>query len=199
MKYRFSTKKWRFLKTLFTFLVLVSLPFLLQYNHYFLPKVMHFGPPPHVRSFIKKYRPLAEREMSYSGIPASVTLAQAILETGYGSSDLAKEGKNFFGIKCHNRFTKCRYLYKNDYYRCYPQEGDSFRDHSDFLKTKPFIQNLLIEHNRDYRSWTKTLTAIHYAEDPQYETKLNDIIERYNLQRLDHYAKKSKMACEVIF
>ncbi|MFK7937634.1 MAG: glucosaminidase domain-containing protein, partial [Saprospiraceae bacterium] len=80
-----------------------------------------------MRSFIKNYRPLAEQEMSRSGVLASITLAQAMLETGYGSSDLAKEGKNFFGIKCHNRFTKCKYLYKNDYYRCYENESASFR------------------------------------------------------------------------
>lgn len=199
MKLRLQPKKWRFYKTLFAFLVLVSLPFLLQYNHYFLPQPLRFGPPPHVRTFIKKYRPLAEKEMSRSGVLASITLAQAMLETGYGSSDLAKEGKNFFGIKCHNRFTKCRYLYKNDYYRCYENELASFQDHSDFLKTKPFIQALLAADNRDYRSWTKTLTAIHYAEDPLYETKLNDIIERYHLQRLDRYARKSKLTCQVNF
>lgn len=159
---------------------------------------MRFGLPPHVAAFIKKYRPLAENEMLYSGVPASVTLAQAILETGYGSSDLAKEGKNFFGIKCHNRFTKCKYLYKNDFYRCYENESASFRDHSDFLKTKPFVQVLLAAQNNDYRSWTKTLTAIHYAEDPLYEKKLNDIIKRYNLYRFDRYVGKPKSSCEII-
>ncbi|MEL7021535.1 MAG: glucosaminidase domain-containing protein [Bacteroidota bacterium] len=190
-----TSKRWRFYKTLLLLLVCVGLPFILQYNHYFLPKILRFGPPPHVRTFIQQYRPMAEQEMQRSGVLASITLAQAMLETGYGSSQLAREGKNFFGIKCHNRYTRCKYWYKNDYYRCYDNESDSFSDHSDFLLTKPFIRNLLSAGNCDYRAWTKTLTDIHYAEDPLYENKLNDIIQRYHLTRLDKRTDTSISCC----
>ncbi len=139
--------------------------------------------PPHVNDFFVAHTRRALAEMERTGIPASLTLAQAILESGWGRSDLAIEAHNFFGIK--QRDWPCGYWYKNSHYRCYDDVNASFRDHSDFLLQKVAIQKLLRGKRQDYKTWTGTLVKIGYAEDPGYAVKLNNLIAKYRLDRLD--------------
>lgn len=179
--------------------MLAGLYFLfLPFSHYNklhqAKKALPPKPPTVSELFINEYQNVALQEMRRSGVPASITMAQAILETGYGQSGLAKDGKNFFGIKV-GKFKKCKILYKGDYYRCYDHPMASFRDHSDFLGNKRLMKKLIKKRNRHYKTWTNTLTKIHYAEDPEYENKLNSIIERYDLYLLDK--PLAQFACEI--
>lgn len=167
---------------LFSFMY-VTTP-LSNYTRPLISKITKPAPPPFSTQFIKKYQDLAVKEMKRTGVPASITMAQAILETGFGRSDLAKEGKNYFGIKQRN-LKKCKYLYKGDYYRCYESPTESFIDHSNFLANKKLMKKLIKLKKKHYKHWTATLTKIKYAEDPLYESKLNNIIERYDLYLLD--------------
>ncbi len=144
--------------------------------------------PAHVVDFFDEYTLLGLEEMYYHEIPASVTIAQAILETGWGRSELAKKGHNFFGIKFKG-WEESKIWYKNDYYRKYQNVGKSFSDHSKFLLGKDEIQKLIDAGNKNYKDWTRTLIEIKYAEDPGYANKLNDLIQRYDLNELDSIPK----------
>jgi flagellum-specific peptidoglycan hydrolase FlgJ len=188
-------KDWLVIICMLAGLYFLLLP-LANYNNFFeAKKTQEIPPPPSIPElFINEYKNVALHEMRRSGVPASITMAQAILETGYGGSDLAKTGKNFFGIKV-GKFKKCKILYKGDYYRCYEHPIASFRDHSDFLVQKSLMKKLIKKRNRHYKTWTNTLTKIRYAEDPEYENKLNSIIERYDLYLLDK--PKAQFACEI--
>ncbi|MFK7809332.1 MAG: glycoside hydrolase family 73 protein, partial [Saprospiraceae bacterium] len=138
---------------------------------------------PHVCSFIQSVRYLAEREMRHHGIPSSITIAQAILESGYGTSVLAIEGNNYFGIK--GGYNQCEIYYKLEYYRCYDFVSVSFEDHSDFLLKKAPILALIRDGNIDHLDWAETIQEIDYATDPEYAEKLIDIIRRYDLVQFD--------------
>lgn len=185
---------WLVIVAMLTVLYFLVLP-LSNYNELYQTKEEKTPKAPTVAElFINEYRNVALQEMRRTGVPASITMAQAILETGYGRSDLAKEGKNFFGIKV-GKFKKCKILYKGDYYRCYEHPMSSFRDHSDFLGNKRLMKKLIKKKNRHYKTWTNTLTKIRYAEDPAYESKLNNIIERYDLYLLDK--AQSQFVCEI--
>lgn len=155
----------------------------------------YFGPanalnlsdqPDYVVHFIQTLEPMAVAEMNKYHIPASVILAQAILESGYGESLLAQQAFNYFGIKA-NRKEKVTYLYDGDAYRSYPDLQTCFEDHSKFLLEKPVIKNLVIRGNGLYTTWLYALDAICYAEDPEYVFKLRTIIERLELYRLDEW------------
>ena len=139
--------------------------------------------------YISKYNKLAITEMKRSGVPASITLAQGILESGSGNSYLATEGKNHFGIKCHDTW-KGKRVYADDdapgeCFRKYRSVYESYVDHSDFLLQNSRYAFLFDLPPTDYKAWARGLKAAGYATDPKYPQKLIDLIERYDLNRLD--------------
>lgn len=138
--------------------------------------------------YILKYKDAAIAQMQQSGIPASITLAQACLESGFGTSTLATSGNNHFGIKCHDYSGRKMYVdddVKDDCFRVYDKVEDSFQDHSDFLRYRSRYSFLFDLDPTDYKGWAYGLKAAGYATDPQYATRLIDLIERYNLQQYD--------------
>ena len=135
--------------------------------------------------YILQYRNIAlENERDY-GIPASITLAQGIIESGSGRSALAKESNNHFGIKCHSSWTgKKTYKdddKKNDCFRVYDNAEESFSDHSLFLSKNKRYNSLFSLDKNDYKSWAKGLKECGYATNPNYANLLIDIIELYEL------------------
>ncbi|MBD5306152.1 MAG: LysM peptidoglycan-binding domain-containing protein [Bacteroides sp.] len=138
--------------------------------------------------YIDTYHPLAVAEMENYGIPASITLAQGLLESAAGNSTLAREGNNHFGIKCHSGWEGATMLRSDDApdecFRVYDNPADSFRDHSLFLSRKRYSSLFDLEPT-DYASWAKGLKQCGYATDPHYADRLIAIIERYNLSSYD--------------
>lgn len=139
-------------------------------------------------SYIEEYSPIAIEQMQAYGIPASITLAQGILESRAGQSSLAVMGNNHFGIKCHNEWTGDTLLRNDDLanecFRSYPTALQSFEDHSKFLLRKRYKP--LFDHRvTDYASWAHGLKACGYATDPNYAVRLISIIERYSLYQFD--------------
>jgi hypothetical protein len=141
--------------------------------------------------YIERYKDIAMEEMRNNGIPASIKLAQGILESGFGNSDLARIGKNHFGIKCHGwqgrTFTKDD-DHKDECFRAYDDPHQSFRDHSQFLRTRAHYAPLFELDIMDYKGWARGLRQSGYATNPRYPDLLIGIIERNNLQRFDQMA-----------
>ncbi|MBR4978684.1 MAG: glucosaminidase domain-containing protein [Bacteroidales bacterium] len=139
--------------------------------------------------YIDQFATLAVEEMYRSGIPASITLAQGLLESGYGLSELAVKGNNHFGIKCHNNWTGGRMYYdddkKGECFRKYKSPEESYRDHSDFLRYRDRYKFLFDYKITDYKSWAHGLKKAGYATDPSYPTKLINLIETYGLHEYD--------------
>ena len=153
-------------------------------------------------AYINKYKYIAIKEMFDFKIPASITLAQGILESGSGNSRLAIEANNHFGIKCHNDWTGAK-IYKdddekNECFRVYSTAEQSFRDHSLFLTTKNRYAFLFDYKITNYKSWAKGLKKAGYATNPKYPKRLIGIIEDHNLNQFDHISKKEfkKMLAE---
>lgn len=140
-------------------------------------------------SYIERYKDIAMREMNDYGIPASITLAQGILESGVGKSELAVKANNHFGIKCHNDWEGEKIYHdddkKNECFRKYDRAEDSFIDHSLFLKNKSRYSFLFELDKTDYKGWAKGLKQAGYATDPNYAKRLIGLIEENNLQRFD--------------
>lgn len=139
--------------------------------------------------YIQLYKDIAIKEMKRSGIPASITLAQGMLESDNGNSRLAKNAKNHFGIKCHDNW-KGKGFYMdddkaNECFRTYKSAEESFLDHSDFLLSKQRYSFLFEYKTNDYKSWAKGLKKAGYATNPVYAQKLIEIIEKYQLQYFD--------------
>ena len=139
--------------------------------------------------YIAKYKDIAKREMKEYGVPASITLAQGILESQSGKSRLAVEGNNHFGIKCHNNWHGEKILHDDnkaqECFRKYNNPEESFKDHSQFLakrKRYAFLFRLPIT---DYEAWARGLKKAGYATDPSYPDKLIYIIEKYHLNKMD--------------
>lgn len=145
--------------------------------------------------YIGTYTEVAQNEMALYGIPASITLAQGILESGSGNGRLSREANNHFGIKCHE-WTGAKIYHdddaKQECFRKYVDAKYSFRDHSLFLTERSRYSNLFKLKKTDYKGWAKGLKAAGYATDPKYPTKLISLIERYNLH--DYDGVKSKQA-----
>ena len=141
------------------------------------------------RSYIEKYSGLAIEEMYRTGVPASITLAQGLLESGYGLSELAVKGNNHFGIKCHNTWTGAKVYHdddrKGECFRKYDSPEESFKDHSDFLRYRDRYKFLFDYELTDYESWAYGLKAAGYATDPKYPEKLIRLIEEYELYLYD--------------
>jgi hypothetical protein len=139
--------------------------------------------------YIEQFATLAVEEMYRSGIPASITLAQGLLESGYGLSELAVKGNNHFGIKCHNNWTGGRMYYdddkKGECFRKYRSPEESYRDHSDFLRYRDRYKFLFDYKITDYKSWANGLKKAGYATDPGYPKKLINLIETYELYEYD--------------
>ena len=130
----------------------------------------------------------AVRQMIDYKIPASITLAQGILESGSGNSSLAKNGNNHFGIKCHDWTGEKMYLdddTKNECFRVYPSSEESFLDHSKFLSTQSRYSKLFTFESTDYRNWANGLKLAGYATNPKYPELLIEIIENLKLYELD--------------
>ena len=142
--------------------------------------------------YIQTYKDIAMREMREHKIPASITLAQGILESGAGNSALAREAKNHFGIKCHKGWDGKTYHMdddeKDECFRKYSNAEESFRDHSEFLCTRGRYSALFDLEITDYRGWAKGLKAAGYATNPKYAQLLIDRIELYDLTKYDQIA-----------
>lgn len=139
--------------------------------------------------YIQKWAPTAVREMYRSGVPASITLAQGILESRYGLSPLASEGNNHFGIKCHKDWKGKSMRYdddaKGECFRVYDSADESFQDHSDFLRYRDRYKFLFDLKTTDYKGWAYGLKKAGYATDPNYPAKLIKYIEDYKLYEYD--------------
>lgn len=139
--------------------------------------------------YIDNYSEIAKEEMVQYGIPASITLAQGILESGAGRSALSKKSNNHFGIKCHKGWTGQRVFHDDDElqecFRKYKDPKYSFRDHSLFLTQRSRYEGLFAYKKNDYKSWAKGLRKAGYATDPKYPQKLINIIETYQLYSYD--------------
>ena len=140
------------------------------------------------QEYIALYSDDAIKEMYRSGIPASITLAQAILESGDGNSALARNANNHFGIKCHSSWRGKTYIqdddHKDECFRKYKHPLESYRDHSDFLK-RPRYAFLFEYKTTDYKSWAKGLKKAGYATNPKYPQLLIKIIEDNELHKFD--------------
>lgn len=139
-------------------------------------------------NYIERFKDIAIREMNSNGIPASITLAQGILESGNGNSSLAREANNHFGIKCTSEWKGKTILkdddQKDDCFRVYTSADESFRDHSEFLKRKRYAALFELNKN-DYQGWALGLKEAGYATNPRYAELLISLIERYNLNSFD--------------
>ncbi|MDR1666480.1 MAG: glucosaminidase domain-containing protein [Bacteroidales bacterium] len=146
--------------------------------------------------YIETYKAWAIAEMKRSGIPASITLAQGILESGSGNSRLAVEFKNHFGIKCHNDWEGKKAYHdddrKGECFRHYKNAEESFRDHTDFLMTRSRYAFLFNYKPTDYAAWAKGLKKAGYATDPHYPQRLIELIEKYHLHRYDDAESAAK-------
>ena len=144
--------------------------------------------------YISTYRNIAIAEMKRSGIPASVTLAQGILETECGNSELVKKSNNHFGIKCKSTWTGESVTHTddalNECFRKYSRPEDSYKDHSDYLKTSQRYASLFKLESSDYKGWAYGLKRAGYATNPQYPQIVIANIEKYNLQQYDNLSSE---------
>jgi len=144
--------------------------------------------------YIARYRDIAIAEMERHGIPASIKLAQALLESGNGNSYLARRANNHFGIKCGGTWKGKSVVHPddkaNDCFRVYDNPEQSFRDHSRFLQGKRYKKLFALRWD-DYKGWAKGLKAAGYATNPRYPELLVDLIERYELYRYDKSGRSS--------
>ncbi|MEO5673941.1 MAG: glucosaminidase domain-containing protein [Chitinophagales bacterium] len=142
-----------------------------------------------VEQYIAQYKPIALEEMQRTGIPASITLAQGIIESSAGQSPLATVANNHFGIKCHNDWGGESYLYDDDLkqecFRKYNSAAESYKDHSEFLRTKRRYEVLFTYDPVDYKAWAKGLKQCGYATNPQYANTLIRCIEDFDLHQWD--------------
>ena len=139
--------------------------------------------------YIKKYRDIAVEEMERYHIPASITLAQGLLESGAGQGTLARKSNNHFGIKCGSDWRGKSVKHDDDArdecFRVYKNAADSYRDHSKFLVGRPRYASLFKLDMTDYKGWAHGLKKAGYATNPRYAYQLIDIIERYDLYKYD--------------
>lgn len=147
--------------------------------------------------YINTYKDIAISEMKRTGVPASITLAQGMVESNYGRSELARRGNNHFGIKCHNWNGPAIYHNddrRNDCFRKYGDPGESFRDHSDFLKNGSRYSFLFGLPDGDYKGWARGLKKAGYATNPDYANMLIRKIEEENLTIYDKGYTAEKLA-----
>jgi hypothetical protein len=143
--------------------------------------------------YINHYKDIAISEMKRTGLPASIKLAQGMLESGNGNSRLAVKANNHFGIKCHNSW-KGKKIYhdddeKDECFRVYSSANESFKDHSDFLKGSSRYASLFEIKSGDYKSWASGLQKAGYATNPNYARLLIKLIEENELYRFDQISE----------
>lgn len=147
--------------------------------------------------YIQKFALYAVEEMEKYKIPASITLAQGLLETGGGQSRLAQEGNNHFGIKCKDDWTGRTMTHTddapNECFRVYDDPRQSYEDHSKFLAFRKYYQNLFNLDSKDYRAWAYGLKRAGYATNPRYAYILIDKIEKYRLYEFDNTTPKEAL------
>ncbi|MDQ1297230.1 MAG: Peptidoglycan hydrolase, partial [Bacteroidota bacterium] len=152
------------------------------------------GGEPNAFAYTENYKGIAISEMKRTGIPASITLAQGMIESDYGRSRLAREANNHFGIKCHSDWKGQTIRHnddrKNECFRKYTRPEDSFYDHSDFLRSGSRYNFLFDIPSTDYKAWARGLKKAGYATNPDYANMLIRKIEQNNL----HYFDQVKMA-----
>lgn len=148
-------------------------------------------------AYVEKFAPLAMDEMRKFNIPASITLAQGILESGSGKSQLSAKSNNHFGIKCHKGWKGDRVYHdddaKGECFRKYKYSATSYQDHSLFLSTRFRYALLFKLKKNDYKGWAKGLRKAGYATDPKYPNKLISFIEKYQLYRYDDLVLNGKV------
>ncbi len=144
---------------------------------------------PDANAYIERYHDLAISEMRRTGVPASITLAQGIIESDFGRSTLAREGNNHFGIKCHDDWTGPTIRHhddrRNECFRKYSRAEESFYDHSDFLRSGTRYSALFDLPPYDYKAWARGLKKAGYATNPDYANMLIRNIEENNLEFYD--------------
>ena len=149
-----------------------------------------------VIDYIEQYKDIAMREMQEYKIPASITLAQGLLESGNGKSELARKSNNHFGIKCHKDWNGARTYHdddeKGECFRVYDSPEQSYRDHSKFLAERQRYAFLFDLKITDYKAWAKGLKQAGYATLPVYANVLIKLIEDYNLTQYDQMVVKGK-------
>lgn len=152
-------------------------------------ELVDLGPvPANAADFINMWKDTAISEMNRTGIPASITLAQAGIESAWGKSRLARKGNNFFGIKCHSWSGDTIYASDdrpNECFRKYKNAADSFKDHSEFLVKNSRYSDLFNLGKSDYVGWSKGLRAAGYATSPTYASALINTIKSYGLDKYD--------------
>ncbi len=143
-----------------------------------------------IQFYVDNFKEIAKNNMKTHGIPASITLAQGILESGAGKGKLAQSANNHFGIKCHTGWTGESVKHDDDAaqecFRKYQHPSESYRDHSLFLTSRPRYANLFKLDRGDYEAWAKGLKAAGYATDVKYPDKLIGLIERFELYKYDN-------------
>ena len=140
------------------------------------------------QQYIDQYKDIAIEQMLQYHIPASITLAQGLFESGAGKSELALKGNNHFGIKCNGWTGRKTYHdddERNECFRAYDSPYESFVDHSKFLAGSKRYSSLFNLKTTDYKGWARGLKAAGYATNPQYANKLIDIIQLYKLYQYD--------------
>lgn len=149
----------------------------------------------HTVAYVEKFAPIAVRKMYEHNIPASITLAQGILESGSGRSPLAIRSNNHFGIKCHRGWQGKSVTHdddrKGECFRKYKYPETSYEDHSKFLTSRKRYASLFKLKHTDYKGWAYGLRRAGYATDKRYPQKLIGLIKKYNLTKYD-YMKPSK-------
>lgn len=167
------------------FLLIIVLPIVFGSCRSTMPVATSSPGEPNAAAYIERYRDLAISEMRRTGIPASITLAQGMIESDFGRSRLAREGNNHFGIKCHNGWTGPTLKHdddrRNECFRKYNRPEDSFYDHSDFLKSGSRYSSLFDMKATDYKGWAHGLKKAGYATNPDYANMLIRKIEENNL------------------
>jgi len=142
-----------------------------------------------MKVYVLQYAEMAQKEMKKFGIPASITLAQGLLESQAGMGELAVKSNNHFGIKCHKGWRGASVSHdddaKGECFRKYKKVEQSYRDHSEFLINRKRYSDLFKMKKTDYISWAHGLKKAGYATDPQYANKLISLIERYELWQFD--------------
>ncbi len=138
-------------------------------------------------AYISLYKEVAIAEMQRSGVPAAITLAQGMLESGFGESELCKKSNNHFGIKCKEEWTGDKVYHdddsKQECFRAYPSASESYKDHSEFLKSRPWYGFLFKLDPTDYEGWATGLKKAGYATEKDYASRLIKIIKDFNLQQ----------------
>ena len=152
--------------------------------------------PKNTEDYILKFAPIAVKKMHEHNIPASITLAQGILESGSGRSSLAIRSNNHFGIKCHKGWQGKSVTHdddeKGECFRKYKHPESSYEDHSQFLLTRQRYASLFRLRHTDYKGWAYGLKKAGYATDKKYPQKLIDLIHKHDLTKYDRTKTSSK-------